>query len=336
MREPRGDGALRTHLKEEANRLITNELARDFEMQMKALRIGNTPLRRIQKMERRLGVRRLHIKLEGENPTGTHKDRMALLMALDAAKKGKDTLAAATCGNYGVALLHVSDKLGLKCKIYIPSEYEGIRNAEILRSGGDLVPVNGTYEDAIRACSRDCYTKGWHDCSPGGANRELGSFSYTFIAREIADLLGRRPDWVGVPVGNGTVLAGVWQGFRHIGMKPHMLGTSNNNAAIRGMVTKAFVPVPVPDMKLTRVNDPLAGNHLPDAEEAIKAMVESNGMGMEVTDEEMVDVARILLEEERLNVLPASASALAGIMRLETKTHTFVIVATARGDLGAE
>lgn len=316
--------------------MITNELARDFEMQMKALRIGNTPLRRIQKVERRLGVRRLHIKLEGENPTGTHKDRMALLMALDAARKGKDTLAAATCGNYGAALLHVSDKLGLKCKIYIASEYEGVRNAEILRSGGDLVPVSGTYEDAIKACSRDCYVNGWHDCNPGGANRELGAFSYTFIAREIADSLGRKPDWVGVPVGNGTVLAGVWQGFRHIGMKPHMLGTSNNNAAIRGMVTKAFVPVPVPDMKLTHVNDPLAGNHLPDAEEAIKAMVESNGAGMEVTDEEMVDVARILLEEEKLSVLPASASALAGIMRLETKTHTFVIVATARGDLGAE
>ena len=316
--------------------MISNELSREFEMQMRALRIGKTPLRRLQKMERRLGVRRLHIKLEGENPTGTHKDRMALLMALDATRKGRDTLAAATCGNYGAALLYVSDKLGLRCKIYVASEYEGIRNAEIERSGGEIIPVEGTYEDSIRACSRDCHEKGWHDCNPGGANRELGVFSYSFIAREIADTLGRKPDWVSVPVGNGTVLAGVWQGFHAMGMKPHMLGTSNNNAAIRGMVTKAFVPVPVPDMRLTHINDPLAGNHLPDAEEAIKAMLESNGAGMEITDEVMIESARMLLEEERLSVLPASASALAGLMRLETKTHTFVVVATARGDLGTE
>lgn len=301
---------------------------------MRALRIGNTPLRRIQKVEKLLGVRRLHVKLEGENPTGTHKDRMALLMALDALKTGRETLVAATCGNYGAALLYVADKLGLKCRIYIPSEYEGLRNAEILSSGGDLVRVTGTYEDAIKKCSRDCVANGWHDCNPGGANRDLGIFSYTFIAREIADVLGRRPDWVSVPVGNGTVLAGIWQGFRGIGMRPHMLGTSNNNAAIRGMVTKAYVPVTVPDMILTHVNDPLAGNHLPDAEEAINAMVESNGEGMEITDEEMLEAARVLLDEERLSVLPASASTLAGVMRLETKTHTFVMVATARGDLG--
>ena len=320
----------------EVHPLISNEMAREFEQKMKALRIGNTPLRRLQKVEKLLGVRRLHIKLEGENPTGTHKDRMALLMAIDAVGKGRDTLAAATCGNYGAALLHVSDKLGLKCKIYIPSEYEGLRNAEILNSGGELVGVTGTYEEAIRACSRDCRANGWHDCNPGGANREMGIFAYTFIARETADLLGRKPDWVSVPVGNGTVLAGVWQGFRSIGMKPHMLGTSNNNAAIRGMVTKAFVPVPVEGMTLTNVNDPLAGNYLPDAEEAISAMTESNGEGMEITDEEMLQAAEILRNEEKLSILPASASTLAGVMRLDTKTHTFVLVATARGDLGAQ
>ncbi|UCE91432.1 MAG: pyridoxal-phosphate dependent enzyme [Methanobacteriota archaeon] len=313
--------------------MISNELSREFEAQMRALNIGKTPLRRLQKMERRLGVRRLHAKLEGENPTGTHKDRMALLMALDALRNDRDTLAAATSGNYGAALMYVSDKLGLRCKIYMASEYEGIRNAEILSSGADIVPVGGTYEEAVRTCARDCRTRGWHDCNPGAENRELGIFSYTFIAKEIADALGRKPDWVGVPVGNGTVLAGVWKGFRSIGMKPHMLGTSNNNAAIRGMVTRKFAPVPVPNIEVTRVNCPLAGNYLPDAEEAIRAMVESNGVGMEITDEEMVDTAKAVLEEERLSILPASAGALAGMSRLETKTHTFVTVATARGPL---
>jgi threonine synthase len=314
--------------------VIPLELIREFERQMKSMRIGNTSLKRCQKIEKRLGIRRLHVKLEGENPTGTHKDRMALLMALDAKTKGRDTIAAATCGNYGIALLQVCERLGMTCKIYIPSEFEGTRTAEIAAAGGQLMNVHGNYEDALKTCAIDCAQNDWHNANPGEPNKELGIYAYTFIAKETAQSLGRRPDWVAVPVGNGTILAGVWQGFKSMGMKPHMLGTSNNNAAIRGMVSKEHVPKTVPGMTLTHINDPLAGNYLPDAEDAIAAMLDSNGAGMEISDEEMVSASQMLFEEENLDILPASASTLAGIMRLETKSHTFIAVATARGDLG--
>ena len=303
-------------------------------MQMKALRIGSTPLRRLQKVERRLGVRRLYAKLEGANPTGTHKDRMALLLALNARRNGFDTLTAATCGNYGAALLNIVDKLGMRCRIYIPSEFEGVRSAEITEAGGEIVTIDGNYEMAIRACADDSRRNGWYDANPGGGNHDLGIFSYTYIARELGQELGRQPDWVAVPVGNGTVLAGVWQGFVSMGMKPRMLGTSNNNAAVRGMVMKSERPVPVPDMRLTHVNDPLAGNFLPDAEDAIRAVEESNGRGMEISDEDMLEAARIIRDDEGVDILPASAGTLSGIMGLESRSQTYVMVATARGNLG--
>ena len=313
--------------------MVPLELIRDFERQMKAMRIGNTPLRRLQKTERLLGIRRLYMKLEGENPTGTHKDRMALLLTIRAQKEGFDTVAAATCGNYGISLLRVCDKLGIQCRIYIPTEFEGSRSAEISNAGGEIVDVDGSYERAIGNCARDSAAKGWYNASPGGGNQELGIYSYSYIAKEIAQSIGRQPDWVAVPVGNGTILSGVWQGFQSMGMKPRMLGTSNNNAAVRGMVLGRDEPVPVPDMRLTHVNDPLAGNYLPDAVNAIRAMTESKGLAMEIPDEEMVRAARMLADEEGLNILPASASTLAGIRHLDIKTHTFVIVATARGDV---
>jgi len=314
--------------------LIPLELVREFERQMKAMRIGNTPLKRLQKIERLLGTRRLHIKLEGENPTGTHKDRMALLLILSARRAGYDTVAAATCGNYGASLLRVCDKLGMQCRIFIPTEYEGTRNAEITDAGGKIVTIQGDYENAIKTCIRECAGNRWYNANPGGTNSELGIYAYTFVAKEMAQALGRQPDWVSVPVGNGTVLAGIWQGFQSMGMKPRMLGTSNNNAAVRGMVMGREVPVTAPEMTLTHVNDPLAGNYLPDAEDAIRAVIDSKGRGMEISDEEMVEAAKMLLEEEGLDILPASASALAGIRHLETKTHTFVMVATARGNPG--
>ena len=303
-------------------------------MRMKALRVGNTSLRRLQKVEQRLGVRRLYAKLEGENPTGTHKDRMALLLALNARRMGFDTLTAATCGNYGAALLDTVDKLGLHCKIYIPSEFEGVRSEEITEAGGEIVAIEGDYEMAIRACADDSRKNGWYDANPGGANHDLGIFSYTYISKELGQELGRQPDWVAVPVGNGTVLAGVWQGFCAMGMKPRMLGISNNNAAVRGMVMESERPVPVPDMTLTHVNDPLAGNFLPDAEDAIRAVSESNGRGIEISDEDMLEAARIIKEDEGLDILPASAGTLSGIMRLESRSQTYVMVATARGNLG--
>ncbi len=114
-------------------------------------------------------------------------------------------------------------------------------------------------------------------------------------------------------------------------MKPKMLGYANNNAAVRGIVTGAMVPVPVPNMTLTHENDPLAGNYLPDAQEAINAIVESKGTAIEISDEVMAETARILMVEENLDVLPASAGAIAALASIESRSNNLVAVATARG-----
>ena len=74
--------------------MIPLELIREFESQMKALRIGGTSLVRAQKLEKRLGIRRLHLKLEGENQSGTNKDRVELLQILDARAKGMTAVTA--------------------------------------------------------------------------------------------------------------------------------------------------------------------------------------------------------------------------------------------------
>ena len=300
-------------------------------MQMKALRIGNTTTTRVQRLEKRLGVRRLHLKLEGENPTGTHKDRMALLLALDARKKGLDTLAATTCSNYGAALAHVCEKLDMKCQIYIPADFHAPRRPEIEAMGGIVNLVNGDYEATMKVCAEGALRNHWYNANPGGASRELGVYAYTFISREIAQSLGRQPDWVSVPVGNGTVIGGVWQGFRAMGMKPRVLGCANNNSAVRAVLSKSRTPVYVPDLHITEVNEPLSGNFLADPEEAISAMLDSNGAAAEVTDEEMVKMSATLKQDEGLDVLPAAAAALAGIAAMESKSHTFVAVLTSRG-----
>ncbi len=310
--------------------MIPSELARDFESQMHELRIGHTTLRRAQKLEKTLGVRRLQLKLESENPSGTHKDRMALLLALDARRVGKRTLAAVTCGNYGAALAYVCGKLDMECQIYVPSSFAATRNQDIEAYGGRIVVAEGDYEAALNASMRDIERNKWYNANPGGDHKELAVYSYSFIAREIAQELGRQPDWAAVPFGNGTVLAGVWQGFRAMSMKPRMLAYSNNNSAVRGLVSKCKEPVDVPDLTITHVNEPLSGNFLLDAREGMDAVLDSNGTAFEIPDEELVKASRLIKSDEGLDILPASAGAVRAIKLLDSRNHTFVAVITGR------
>jgi len=297
---------------------------------MKEFGVGHTPLKRARKLENHLGIRRLHLKLEGENPSGTHKDRMALLLALDARMKGKDTLAAVTCGNYGAALAYVCAKLDMNCQIYIPSEFAAMRNEDIRNMGGNIVIAEGDYEAALKACVKDICANSWYDANPGGTNKDLSFYSYSLIARETGQDLDRQPDWVSVPFGNGTALAGIWQGFRALSMKPRMLAYSNNNSAVRGLVSKSRDPIAVPNLSITEINEPLSGNFLLDARDGMDAVLESNGTAFEIDDQELIKASKLLSDEEGLNVLPASAGAVAAISRLESRDHIFVAVLTGR------
>lgn len=311
--------------------MIPLELMREYEKQMRPLKIGETPLVRAQKLEKRLGIRRLHLKLEGENPSGTHKDRAALIHCLDARMKGFSTLTAVSCGNYGAALAYVADKLDMAAKVYIPSGFAAPRRGDIQAMGGEVVSVDGDYEAALRKSAANAVEKHWYDANPGGGNKELCSFAYAFIAKEVAQSLERSPDWVSVPVGNGAVMSGIWQGFRGMSMKPKMLGCSNNNSAVYGLVCGAKVRMDVPGYHETELNEPLCGNFLTDGEEAIAAITESNGSAMEVPDEDLLKAAALIAQEEGLDILPASAGAVWGISKLDSKNHLFVAVLTGRG-----
>lgn len=311
--------------------MVPLELIREFEMQMKNLKVGGTSLKRAPKLEKSLGVRRLHLKLEGENPSGTHKDRAALMNVLDARKKGQKAVTAVSCGNYGAALAHVCEKLDLECYIYIPKDFAAPRRAEIEAMGARVVSVDGDYEAALRRSVDDARRNDWYNANPGGPNKDLGIFAYTYISKEMAQSLGRQPDWVSVPVGNGTLIGGVWQGFRSMSMKPRMLACSNNNSAVHGLAIGAKEPVMLPDLKITEINEPLSGNFLTEPEETISAVLDSNGAAKEIPDEELVRAAELLRSEEGVDALPAAAGAVWGITKLESRSHVFVAIITGRG-----
>ena len=116
--------------------------------------VGDTRLARARNIERETGLRQLYLKFDGGNPTGTQKDRIAFAQAMDAMRRGFDTVTAATCGNYGAALALAASFAGLRCEVYVPSGYQVRRAQEIRRYGAEIIVVEGDYEAAVEK-SRD-------------------------------------------------------------------------------------------------------------------------------------------------------------------------------------
>jgi threonine synthase len=178
--------------------------------------VGDTRLARARNIERETGMRQLYLKFDGGNPTGTQKDRIAFAQAMDALRRGFDTVTAATCGNYGAALALAASFAGLRCKVYVPAGYQVRRAPEIENYGAEIEAVPGDYEAAVERSRVEAAEREFYDANPGGANTMIQLRAYGEIAYEIYDELRDAPAAVAIPVSNGTTLAGVFRGFQSL------------------------------------------------------------------------------------------------------------------------
>jgi len=306
--------------------------------------VGGTIFVRSRNIELLIPCERLFLKFEGGNPTGTQKDRVSTAVVQNAAKMGYDEIGIGTCGNFGASLAFFSKEFGLKSHVFIPADYKDSRVGEIQEYGGIIHRVDGTYEDAIEISSEEAETWGWYNANPGkNGNSEVSLNAYAKISVEIFTSLGRVPDIVSVPVGNGTTIAGIYHGFKYL----HDFGKTDKVPKMIAASTLGGNPVVEsfsrgwhlirdlkPDeIKETPINEPLVSWHSFDGQLALNALYESNGLATYVSDAKMKEFARILMQEEGLSVLPASASSLAALSTFLRGAHspqTCVAILTGR------
>lgn len=200
-------------------RVITADISRPLDERLEAYediidsQVGDTAFIRARNLERETGLRQIFLKFEGGNPTGTQKDRIAFAQAMDALRRGFDTITVATCGNFGVAQALAASLAGIRCVVYIPGNYHTRRSGEIESLGADIIRVPGDYEGAVKVSSERAEKEEWYDANPGGSNNMMQLGAYGGISYEIYDELGDAPAAVAVPVSNGTTFAGVFRGF---------------------------------------------------------------------------------------------------------------------------
>ncbi len=308
------------------------------------LEVGDTGLNRAKTMEREFGIRQLYIKYEGDNPTGTQKDRIAFAQIYDALRRDFGVVSLATCGNYGVSVALAANLAGVECKIYIPETYHTDRIEEMKALGAHIIRLPGSYEDVVVKSSKLATENGWYDANPGGSNTPLQISAYSQIATEIYEDLGDAPKYCAVPVSNGTLFAGIYRGFVSLYKRgktsqiPKMIAASSSH---KNPIVQSFIlgldycrdlnPVAI---KETKYNEPLINWHSFDGEEALYALKESNGEAFNISDRKMKEMTSLLAKKEGFKILPAATAGLIALLELDEKMNfepgRFVAVLTAK------
>ena len=306
--------------------------------------VGDTRLARARNIERETGVRQLYLKFDGSNPSGTQKDRIAFAQAMDAMRRGFDTVTAATCGNYGAALALAASFAGLRCEVFVPSGYQVRRAPDIRRYGAEIVPVEGDYEAAVVRSREEALARDLYDANPGGANTTLQLRAYGEIAYEIYDELRDAPAAVAVPVSNGTTLAGVFRGFLSLNRRgktsriPRIIAGSSyqKNPIVQSFLSGAAECQDLDPSKIreTAVNEPLINWHSIDGDLALDAIRTTGGWASYASDRAMSNYSRLISSSEGLSVLPASAAGLIALLeegrRESLPNDRYVVLLTGR------
>ncbi len=309
-----------------------------------SMEIGDTSLNRARNLERELDIRQLYIKYEGENPSGTQKDRIAFAQVHDAFRRDYATISLATCGNYGVAVAFAAYLAGLECKIFIPESYHTDRIREMEAFNAQIIRLPGSYEDTVIASSELASQHEWYDANPGGVNTPLQISAYAEIANEIYDQLRDAPKYVAAPVSNGTLLAGVYRGFVSLykrGKTSRIPMFIAGSAAYKNPIITSFKAgldhckdIDPKAVKETVINEPLINWHSFDGDEALYAIHKSQGQAQHISDKKMKEMSIFLHKKEGYRILPASTAGLIAMLEMHEKNEfindRYVAILTGR------
>ncbi len=287
-----------------------------------SLNEGGTGLHSCHKLGKQLGLLQLYVKNEGENPTGSFKDRGMTVGVSKAVELGAKSVICASTGNTSASLAAYAAKAGMRCTVLIPAgkiAYGKLAQAMIY--GAKVLQVRGNFDQALDVVlklaekHRSIYLL--NSINPF---RVEGQKSLGF---EICDQLDQEPpDRVIVPVGNAGNISAIWKGFSEfhklgfIRKLPKMTGIQAAGSAPIVQAIKnnseKIVPVENPETLATaiRIGAPVSWK------KAVNAIRNSDGTAETVTDQEILAAQKLLARVEGIFVEPASASSIAGLIKL--------------------
>jgi threonine synthase len=272
---------------------------------------GGTPLVRAPSLERETGVPEIWLKVEGQNPTGSFKDRGMVVAVAKALEEGVRTVLCASTGNTAASAAAYAARAGMSCTVILPAgQVAAGKLAQAIAHGARVVAVRGPF-DAALSVARSLAEQGEATLVNSVNPHRLDG--QKTAALEICEAFGDAPDALFIPVGNAGNITAYWKGFVEAArtglarQRPRMYGYQAAGAA----PLVSGVPVALPETIATaiRVGNPASWRG------AVGARDESGGAIDAVSDDEILDAYSFLARCEGVFAEPASAAAIAGLRK---------------------
>ncbi|MDQ7027090.1 MAG: threonine synthase [Anaerolineae bacterium] len=286
---------------------------------------GNTPLLESASLGESINLSQLYFKMEGANPTGSYKDRIATVGISRLRELGKKTWAATSSGNAGAAIAAYGARAGLDGHLFTLEKASKDKIAQIMsyapqvsavyRLGYDPDVEQATWANIIQVCKQN----NWMMLVTARAFSPHAMEGAKTIAYEICEQLDNiSPDVVYVPVGGGGLLSTAWKGFVEwhkagkINKLPRMVAVQAQGCdAVTQAWNDGSTVSTIPDC-----HSSISGIQLtapPDGNLVLQALKESQGWATSVPDEETYQAQAELSRREGVFVEPASAITWAAV-----------------------
>jgi threonine synthase len=274
-----------------------------------SLQEGSTPLYPAPRLAAWVGVRELHLKFEGLNPTGSFKDRGMVLAVARALEEGARAVLCASTGNTAASAAAYAAHAGMDAIVLLPQgKVAAGKLAQAVMYGARVFSVHGSFDDALRVAREAADA---HDVSLVNSVNPFRIEGQTTAAYEVCDVLGNAPQLLALPVGNGGNITAYWLGFRRAqehgraSRLPLMLGVQAEGAA--PLVIGRPVQHPETVATAIRIGNPATW------QPALDAASDSGGHIRAVPDDVILETQRAIAAMEGVFCEPASAAGVAGL-----------------------
>ncbi len=276
-----------------------------------SLQEGSTPLIEASNLKENLGVSfRIFLKYEGMNPTGSFKDRGMTVAVSKAVEKGARAVICASTGNTSASAAAYAVKAGIKCMVVIPEGSIALgKLSQALIHGASVVAVKGNFDRCLEIVREICESYNVELVNSLNPFRIEGQKTASY---EIAQVLGKSPDYQFMPVGNAGNITAYWKGYCELKESkgyapPKMMGFQASGSA--PIVENRKIEDPQTVATAIKIGNPASWRQAVEARDASGGVIDS------ISDKEIIQAWRDLADKEGVFVEPASAASLAGLKK---------------------
>ena len=283
------------------------------------LRVGWSPLYEAGRLAKELGIARLYVKDDGVNPTASLKDRASSMAVAKAMEAGAKVIACSSTGNAASSLAGNAAAAGLKTYIFVPSRAPKGKVAQLMTFGATVISVQGSYEETFELSKQAIEKWGWYNRN-AAINPYLSEGKKT-VGLEIMEQLGWEvPDYIAISVGDGCTIAGLWKGLKDL----YAIGFIDKLPRLISAQAEGCYPLnraietgePWRPMEENTLADSIAVGVPRNADKALMAIRESNGLVVNVSDQEIMAAQKLLGRTCGVFGEPAGVTGTAGLKKL--------------------